>query len=114
MVKLSDYDHLKNYKTADRALGDKNSKTIGNNTELVRRNDGSIVVELHGHGIVKYLPEHHGRIRLSSAGYRTSTTKDRINRYTPSNVSVVQRQGVWYLKENSRKQEFYDGIEVTV
>lgn len=110
MVKLSDYDYLKDYSSAERALGDRNSKVIGNNTELVKRPSGNIVVELHGHGIVKYMPN--GTTKVSSAGYQTSTTKDRLNRYTPSNVSVVQRDYEWYLKKGSRKQKFQDGMTI--
>lgn len=110
MVKLSDYDHLKNFNSADRALGDKDSRVIGNNTKLVRRNPSTIVVKLHGHPVVKYKSS--GRTFVSSAGYKTDTTKDRINRYTPRGVSVVQRDFEWYLKHNGDKTPFRDGMEV--
>lgn len=111
MVKLSDYNYLKDYQSAERALNGSDSKVIGNNTELVRRPNGDIVVELHGHGVVKYRQD--GRVQVSSAGYKTTTTKDRINRYTPSSFKVVQRQGRWYAKgRGPEKTEFRDGMEV--
>lgn len=111
MVKLSDYNHLKNWNSADSALGDKNKKTIGNNTKLRRLGNGDIVVELHGNRVVRYNRD--GSTQISSAGYHTSTTKDRINRYTPSNVRVVQRDYDWYVTGvSSEKVPFDDGMTI--
>lgn len=110
---LSDYNHVKSYSKADKALGDRRTKTIGNNTELVRKRSGDIAVELHGNEVVRFYSD--GReVGLSSAGYRTSTTKDRLNRYSPRGVSVVQRQGTWYLKRNGQKIPFEDGMAISV
>jgi len=110
MVKLSDYNHLKNFRTADQALGNKDSKTIGNNTKLVRRNPSTIVVKLHGHVVVKYNSS--GETLVSSAGYKTKTTKDRINRYTPSGFNVRQRDGVWYASTPDGQVRFRDQMRV--
>lgn len=107
---LDKYSHVTSYSKADKVLGDSNSKVIGNNTELVRRNGSTIVVKLHGHPVVKY--NRGGSTQVSSAGYKTSTTKDRINRYTPAGVSVVQRDFQWFLKKNGEKREFRDGMKV--
>jgi len=108
---LSDYNHVTNYSKADEALGDRRTKTIGNNTKLVRKNR-DIGVELHGNEVVRFYGG--GEVGLSSAGYRTSTTKDRLNRYTPRGVNVVQRDGVWYVKRNGSKTEFRDGMTIRV
>lgn len=109
---LSDYSHVTSYRKADKALGDRNSKVIGNNTELVRKGR-DIAVELHGHEVVRFYAGG-GEIGLSSAGYQTTTTKDRLNRYTPSDISVVQRDYKWYLKRRGNKTEFRDGMTVSV
>lgn len=109
---LREYNHLKDYRSADKALGQKDSKVIGNNTKLVRNVNGSISVTLHGHEIIRY--NRGGTISLSSAGYTTDTTKDRLNRYTPSNVSVVQRDFEWYLKRNGSETRFRDGTTINV
>lgn len=110
MVKLSDYNHLKNFRSADSALGGSNSKTIGNNTKLVRRNPSTIVVKLHGHVVVKYKST--GDTFVSSAGYESKTTKDRINRYTPSAFNVRQRDGVWYANTPDGEVRFQDEMRV--
>lgn len=109
---LSDYNHVTNYSAADNALGDRRKKTIGNNTELVRKGGGDIAVELHGNEVVRFYGG--GEVGLSSAGYKTSTTKDRLNRYTPRGVNIVQRQGTWYLKRRGNKVPFEDGMTISV
>lgn len=110
MPALSKYDHLKDWKSARKALGEKDEKNIGNNTKLVRMPNNDIAVTLHGHRVVRYRKG--GVTQVSSAGYRTTTTKDRINRYTPASVSVVQRDYEWYLKKNGKKRDFHDGMEI--
>lgn len=106
---LSDYNHVTNYSKADKALGDRRSKVIGNNTELVRKG-GDIAVELHGNEVVRFYSG--GEVGLSSAGYRSSTTKDRLNRYTPNGVNIVQRNHKWYLERRGKKVPFEDGMTI--
>ena len=58
--------------------------------------------------------------RLDSHGYKTATTKERINRYLPSGFKLVQRDYEWYLKcwdpaadyddRDPTLQEFHDGM----
>jgi len=52
--------------------------------------------------------------RLDSHGYRTRTTKDRINRYLPDGYEVYQEAYEWYLETPSGEREFSDGMTVTV
>lgn len=107
---LSKYSYIKSYSTADKALGKNKTKVIGNNTELVEDPSGSISVELHGHRVLTF--RRNNDIVLDSAGWKTSTTKDRLNRYTPNSVSIHQRDGVWYVKVNGKEQEFRDGMVI--
>jgi len=51
-------------------------------------------------------------LRLDSHGYRTSTTKKRINRHLPAGYSVVQRDYDWYLETPDGREEFRDGMTV--
>lgn len=57
--------------------------------------------------------ERDGTYRLSSCGYQTSTTKERINRYLPRGYRVVQRDFVWYLETPEGTEEFEDGMTIT-
>lgn len=117
------------------------SKSLGNNTAAHRFDygpaTGSIGVRLHATDVVVAHPD--GSVTLNSGGYRTVTTKDRINRFLPKGydeggwrwtVSVFQRDYVWYIDrarwrdrpgshhmetdfETERLGEFHDGIVIT-
>jgi len=62
-------------------------------TRLIRKDNGDLAVQLFSTEVVVYHKD--GSITLDSGGYRTPTTKDRINRYSP--VSIIQNKGVWYV-----------------
>jgi hypothetical protein len=66
--------------------------TIGN-TSVRLMFDGSIILDLHGNAIAKRGPD--GALYVTSAGWETNTTKDRLNGLR--GVSVHQDKGQWYL-----------------
>lgn len=74
---------------------DKESRPFGNNTRLERRADG-IAVRLHATDVVTLLPD--GGVRLNSGGWRTVTTKARMNDHLRGlgwNLYAKRRQ--WFL-----------------
>lgn len=71
-------------------------KKIANNTVLRREDDGQHIVRLHETDIMTYQPD--GRICLNSGGWRTVTTKDRLNWFLPNGWRIEQRAKVWYLQ----------------
>lgn len=79
-------------------------KKVGNNTYLYPRENG-IAVRLHNTDVV--LIRSDGKFVLNSGGWRTPTTKDRINSFAP--VRVWQQRGSWFLGNGV---EFYDGMVV--
>jgi hypothetical protein len=78
------------YTAADTKLQGRNhrSRKIANNTYLERRQDGVIAVRLHNTDVVTLYSD--GRVVLNSGGWRTSTTAQRINSYSP--VGVFQHK----------------------
>lgn len=55
------------------------------------------------------------RIRLSSCGWHTVTTKERINRCLPSGYRLFQKDFDWFLrKPNGETVDFQDGMVVEV
>lgn len=84
---------IKTYQDAAERLGTKTSRKLENNTYLERTEDGGIAVRLHATRVVTYRPD--GSCVLNSGGFRTTTTKDRINRYSP--VPLHTDGGVWYI-----------------
>ncbi len=86
------------YNTAKEKLGNRSRRKLGNHTYLERRDNGTIAVKLHETDVVTFNPD--GSAMLDSGGWRTITTKDRINGFGPVNVS--QDNSVWYIKRNPR------------
>lgn len=71
---------------------------------------GPVIVRYHGNIIVTYEP---GTIALNSQGYRTYTTKERLNWFLPHGWSVYQAQHKWFVHGPSRKLSFEDGMILT-
>ena len=67
-------------------------RKLGNNTYLVIRDDNGYGIRLHDTEVVIHYED---KIVLDSGGYKTVTTKSRMNEYTPYNV--FQKQKVWYV-----------------
>ena len=96
-----------NYTDIDARLQGRNRdmRKFGNNTYLVRQAD-HLAMRYHNTEVAQYWPD--GTIRLDSGGWRTSTTKERINWGLPSGYRLTQDRGVWYLNE----EVFQDGITI--
>lgn len=85
-------------------LKGKDQKELENNTYLVKVDDETLGVKLHN-TIVVYIFKS-GIYQLDTGGWRTSTSKNRINRYGPA--SVYQKNNIWYIGEGI----FEDGVRV--
>lgn len=94
---------MKYYK-AQTLLKNRSKKKLDHNTYLFYKPEYDyFYIQLHGNTIIKiYQYETH----LSSCGWLTMTTKDRLNKF--SGYSVYQKKGQWYLSHNDR--EFYDNM----
>jgi hypothetical protein len=73
-------------------LGVKSDRPAANNTRVQIREGGAVALRLHQTDIVTWYRD--GRTVLNSGGWRTPTTKDRINAATSARLS--QKSGVWY------------------
>ena len=70
-------------------------RKIGNNTYAEIEHDRSISVRLHGTDVVRFYAN--GLVKLNSGGWRTHTTKQRINKYSP--VKIFQKNFEWFLSD---------------
>jgi hypothetical protein len=95
---------MKTYKEAVNLLGQRESKKIGNNTYLKKLEGGNIGVKLHDTFVVTYTPNN--SVILNSGGWKTVTTKARINEYT--DVRLSQKNSLWTIGGHM----FTDGMEV--
>jgi len=93
----------------------KDSKKLQNNTYLEKRGE-NIAVRLHETDVLTYTPK--DKIILNSGGWKTPTTKDRINTYLPYNAGkgfyLSQDAGIWYLHDRTALKTFVftDNIEI--
>lgn len=71
-------------------------RKIGNNTWAEILPNGSVAIILHSTPVVTIHPDNSATIR--SGGWRTHTTKDRINKYSP--VKVYQKKYEWFFENH--------------
>jgi hypothetical protein len=67
-----------------RGMTNRKTPKVGNTTDAEIEYDNSVSIRLHGTAVVRFYPN--GLVKLNSGGWRTSTTKDRINKYSPVKV----------------------------
>ena len=73
-------------------------RKVGNNTWLVRNSSiplDTIHLKLHNTNILTWYYD--GMVRLNSGGWKTVTTKARMNEYLPYGWRVFQQNYVWGL-----------------
>ena len=81
--------------------------TDKNNTRIVRTSKRSIGIKLHKTIIIDYFED--GRIRLDTDGWKTITTRDRMN-YWQNDFEIYQMKFVWYLMYRDNRYLFVDNM----
>jgi len=90
------------------------SKIINNNTVWYKLKDGTTKIRLHLTDIVTR--QNSGDIILNSGGWKTITTKDRLNSFLqPLGFYISQQNSVWYIKKDGKDTNyiFNDGMIIT-
>ena len=80
-------------------------KKVAHNTVRYTNSDGAEVIRLHHTDII--LKNKDGTVTLDTGGWKTPTTKDRLNRFSP--VRVYSKRGTWFV---DGEVPFYDGLTV--
>ena len=100
---------MKNYDQLDVCLNTARDlakgKPIDNNTRLFYRGE-NIAVQLHATDIVIFYTN--GDVMLDSGGWKTVTTKDRMNKYSPA--QIWQEKGIWTFTYCGRRYLYGDKI----
>jgi hypothetical protein len=78
-------------------------------THAERMGNGSITLRYHGTPVVTYFPD--GRITLRTGGWRTATTKARINQFSPFHVWQSKRE--WFVNDGTATEPFVEGVTYT-
>jgi hypothetical protein len=96
------------YQNGVEMLARRHNRKLGNNTYLSRLDDATLAVRLHATDVV--LIHADGTYTLNSGGWRTVTTKERLNNYSPARVS--QKKNVWYVHHSTGTVAYQDGMKV--
>ncbi len=88
----------------------KTSKLYGSNTVKCLLNNGTEIVKYHD--TIVFSEDSKGVITLNSGGFRTRTTKERINNELPSDCNIYADKGIWYLCVDCKPYVFCDGIQI--
>lgn len=104
-----DYDNLIDWINKGR---NKISRSIANNT-FIRKEDNKVIVQLHNTDICIITKE---SIQIFTGGYKTYTTKNRINSFLPDSFRLYQDRKIWYLWnwQTKEKWNYTDGITINL
>jgi len=72
------------------------ARVIRNNTVEYERENGDRVIRLHFTDIITFHKD--GSITLNSGGWRTVTTKERMNSFSP--IRIIQKKHIWYVMQS--------------
>lgn len=97
-----------NYQNANEKLTGRNKdrRKLENNTYLERRDAETIAVRLHNTDIVMFKSD--GSTTLDTGGWRTVTTKDRMNKYASVNLS--QENGQWFVVRHLEENPYWERV----
>ncbi len=77
-------------------LGGRRSRKVCHNTVLKHQSEPDrIGLFLHGEEIASFFSD--GRVKLFSRGWRTNTTKNRLNKVLPNRWILYQGKNHWWL-----------------
>lgn len=86
------------------------ARAVDRNTLIIDMPDGSIGLKFHRTVILRYNPD--GTTTVDAGGYRTSTTKERMNQALPEGFRIFAKGGTWFVDApNGETYEFQDGYK---
>lgn len=93
-----------------------NDVDCGCDTELPHGNKRDVIVEFDGYKYYFYhqtpvvIKMGNGMYSLANNGFRTMSTKKRINNRLPSGFKLFQRDFEWYIETPEGELKFIDGM----
>lgn len=90
---------IKSYQQANEYLGPKKERPFAHNTRIERdvldMGHDVIVAKYHGNIVASFYPD--GTNVYTSAGWKTVTTKERINWFLPDGFRLYQDHSTWFI-----------------
>jgi hypothetical protein len=87
-----------------------NVKKVDHNTVRYTTTEGDVVYRLHRTDILTICKN--GTVVLNTGGWRTLTTKDRLQKFLPAGIRVFSEKGVWMVSIGNSNYVFEDGMRV--
>lgn len=87
----------------------KDRKKIENNTWFIKYPDGTVAIRLHNTDIITCTPDN--VVTFDTGGWHTIITRDRMNKYMPSGLSVCTHRGEMLWNDNTSRAGCYDDPE---
>lgn len=88
-----------------------NRRKLDRHTYAERRDNGAIAVKFWDTDILTFKSD--GSCVATSGGFRTVTTKDRLNRFLPTGAAIFQRKGIWFWSAKDQIGAFTDGDSIS-
>ena len=104
VARLRAYPYLRKSPTAS------TRHKIERHTYAERKPDGTVTIRYHQTDIITVSPK--GQVTVTSGGYKTNSTKERISAYLRPYASVWQREGLWYISYQGVTVPFEDGMVI--
>jgi hypothetical protein len=95
---------VRNYIQALNFLGDKETRKLCNNTTLHKYRDGTLAIQLHWTDVISFKPNRD--TVFDTGGWRSVTTKDRINEF--SEYSVYSKKGEWVVRSKDETEYLFE------
>lgn len=99
---------IRNFDTATEYLGSKDDRPLPGRATRIQRRGDDIVIHYQATDVVTYKPD--GTTILDSGGWRTPTTKQRMNDY--ANAGIFQHKGIWFMGGWDTRIAFNEGAIV--
>lgn len=111
MVNVRDLSSVSHYALRYKYLANgKRRAKLCNNTWVEDLGESVVGIRLHNTTILMLYPD--GRFRVNSGGYRTVTTKQRINALLPSGYRVFSKKFEWFMSTPSGDVFSFDDGDV--
>jgi hypothetical protein len=99
------------YKQALAFMGNRTTRKLAHNTYMHRSDFSShILITLHNNVIVCLHPD--GKVQLSTCGWNTPTTRERLNRLLTNRIRLYTKKHVLHIRYRGREKQFQDGMLV--
>lgn len=100
------------YQQIANILQDQNRKKIRYKTYAMRLTHNLVGIRHHNTTIITI--DYHGGTTLDCNGWRSRSTKTRLNKWLPKGYNIYQENHVWYLyTPNGEKYTYQDGLYIT-